>query len=72
MRAFAYKNNYKKLLTPEIVALLIQIHEQKGKQSRFSDAQKDVLDELLEIAGELLNKADAEALIMKIRKRWFS
>ena len=50
MRAFAYKLSYQKLLTPEIVLYLTQIHEQKGKQSRFTDAQKDVLEELLEIA----------------------
>ena len=50
MRSFNYKKEYQKLLTPEIVSYLTQIHEQKGKQSRFSDAQKDVLDELLEIA----------------------
>ena len=50
MRAFHYKNEYQKLLTPEIVSFLTQIHEQKGKQSKFSDAQQDVLAELLEIA----------------------
>lgn len=50
MRAFTYKAEYQKLLTPEIVSYLTQIHEQKGKQSKFSDAQKDVLEELLEIA----------------------
>ena len=50
MRAFHYKTEYQKLLTPEIVSYLTQIHEQKGKQSRLSDAQQDVLDELLEIA----------------------
>ncbi len=50
MRAFNYKSEYQKLLTPEIVSYLTQIHEQKGKQSKFSDAQQDVLDELLEIA----------------------
>ena len=50
MRAFSYKTEYQKLLTPEIVSYLTQIHEQKGKQSKFSDAQQDVLDELLEIA----------------------
>ena len=50
MRAFFYKTEYPKLLTPEIVALLAQIHEQKGRQSTFSDAQKEVLEELLEIA----------------------
>ena len=50
MRSFAYKTKYQKLLTPEIVLYLTQIHEQKGKQSKLSDAQQDVLDELLEIA----------------------
>ena len=50
MRSFHYKKEYQKLLTPEIVSYLTQIHEQKGKQSRFSDAQKAVLEELLEIA----------------------
>ncbi|MBO5638866.1 MAG: Fic family protein [Oscillospiraceae bacterium] len=50
MRPFAYKAEYQKLLTPEIVSYLTQIHEQKGKQSGFSDAQEDVLGELLEIA----------------------
>lgn len=50
MRPFAYKPEYQKLLTPEIVSYLTQIHEQKGKQSRFSDAQKDMLEELPEIA----------------------
>ena len=50
MRAFHYKTEYQKLLTPEIVSYLTQIHEQKGKQSRLSGAQQDVLDELLEIA----------------------
>ncbi|MBR5095220.1 MAG: Fic family protein [Oscillospiraceae bacterium] len=50
MRAFHYKTAYQKLLTPEIVSYLTQIHEQKGKQSKFSDAQHDVLNVLLEIA----------------------
>lgn len=50
MRSFNYKTEYQKLLTPEIVSYLTQIHEQKGKQSRFSDTQKNVLEELLEIA----------------------
>ncbi len=50
MRAFAYKTEYQKLLTPEIVSYLTQIHELKGKQSRLSDAQQEVLGELLEIA----------------------
>lgn len=50
MRAFNYKNEYQKLLTPEIVGYLTQIHEQKGQQNLFIEAHKDVLSELLEIA----------------------
>ena len=50
MRQFAYKTEYQKLLTPEVVSYLAQIHEQKGQQSLFAETQKDALDELLEIA----------------------
>ncbi|MBR2553369.1 MAG: Fic family protein [Aeriscardovia sp.] len=50
MRLFDYKTEYQKLLSPEIVAYLSQIHEQKGQQNLFVEAQKDALTELLEIA----------------------
>ncbi len=50
MRAFHYKKEYQKLLTPEIVALLAQIHEQKGRQDLFAETRKDALEELLETA----------------------
>ena len=50
MRQFAYKSEYEKLLTPEIVSLLSQIHEKKGQFCLLAEAQKNVLDELLEIA----------------------
>ena len=50
MRQLDYKNEYKKLLSPEIVSYLAQIHEQKGQQNLFIEAQKDALSELLEIA----------------------
>ena len=50
MRDFQYKHEYKKLLTPEIVSFLTQIHEQKGQQNLFIEAQKDALVDLLEIA----------------------
>ena len=50
MRTFNYRSEYRKLLTPEIVAYLAQIHEQKGQQSIVAEAQKDALVELLEIA----------------------
>ncbi len=50
MRALNYKTEYKKLLSPEIVSYLAQIHEMKGQLSQFTEARKDVLAELLEIA----------------------
>lgn len=50
MRRFDFRKEYNKLLTPEIVALLTQIHEQKGQQNLFIEAQSDALSELLEIA----------------------
>ena len=50
MRVFDFKKEYQKLLTPEVVALLSQIHEHKGQQNLFIEAKKDVLSELLEIA----------------------
>ena len=50
MRPLNYKTEYQKLLTPEIVSYLTQIHEQKGQQAILAEAQKDALSDLLEIA----------------------
>ena len=50
MRTLDYKTEYRKLLSPEIVSYLAQIHEMKGQQNLFVEAQKDALAELLEIA----------------------
>lgn len=50
MRAFDFKTEYNKLLTPEIVAYLTQIHEYKGQQNLFIEAKADALSELLEVA----------------------
>ena len=50
MIALDYKKEYQKLLSPEIVSFLAQIHEQKGQQNLFIEAHKDALSELLEIA----------------------
>ena len=50
MRSFDYSTKWQKLLTPEIVALLSQIHEYKGEQSLFIEAKADVLTQLVEIA----------------------
>ena len=50
MRAFHFKSVYNKLLTPEVVAYLTQIHEYKGQQNLFIEAKADALSNLLEIA----------------------
>ena len=50
MRNYSYKNVWKKLLTPEIVAMLTAIHEYKGEQNNFLGATKDTLTHLVEIA----------------------
>ncbi len=50
MRSFDYNNKWEKLLTPDIVALLTQIHEYKGEQSLFIEAKADSLTRLVEIA----------------------
>ena len=50
MREFNFKTEYNKLLTPEVVAYLTQIHEYKGQQSLFIEAKADALANLLEVA----------------------
>lgn len=50
MRNFDFKKEYNKLLTPDIVALLTQIHEHKGQQNLFIEANQDALTKLLETA----------------------
>ena len=50
MRTYDFTKNYEKLLTPDIVALLTQIHEYKGEQALFIEAKADTLTKLVEIA----------------------
>ena len=50
MRNYNYKNKWQKLLTPEVVSLLTQIHEYKGEQTLFIEAKADTLTQLVEIA----------------------
>ncbi|MCI6346758.1 MAG: Fic family protein [Negativibacillus massiliensis] len=50
MRVFDYKKEPEKLLTPEIVQMVSSIHEHKGKQELFLEANKDELKTLLEVA----------------------
>ena len=50
MKKCSYLENWNKLLTPEVVSLLTSIHEFKGEQNLFIEANADKLYELLEIA----------------------
>ena len=50
MRAFDYRKEPEKLLTPEIVQMIAKIHEHKGKQELFLEANIDELKTLLEVA----------------------
>ena len=47
MREYNYEKIYTKLLTPEIVSLLTQIHEHKGESAQI---EEDSLNHLMEIA----------------------
>lgn len=50
MRNYQLNTTWQKLLTPDIVALLTQIHEFKGEQNLFIEANRDALTQLLDIA----------------------
>lgn len=50
MREYNYNKVWQKMLTPEIVALLTQIHEFKGEQTLFVEAKADTLTQLMDIA----------------------
>lgn len=50
MHSYNLNQTWPKLLTPDIVALLTQIHEFKGEQNLFIEANSDTLTHLLELA----------------------
>jgi len=50
MKSFDYKDAPQALLTPDVVAMLTSIHENKGKQGLFIEANADALKTLMEIA----------------------
>ena len=49
MKNFDYITNPAKLLTPEIVQMVSSIHEHKGKQELFLEANVDEQKRLLEV-----------------------
>ena len=50
MRTFTYSQEIQNLLTPEIVQLLTCIHEHKGRQDLFLEANTDKLKTLVDVA----------------------
>ncbi len=50
MRNYNLQAKWQKLLTPDIVGLLTQIHEYKGEQNLFIEANSDALSQLVEMA----------------------
>lgn len=50
MRNFDYRNKLASLLTPDIVALLGQAREMKGRQELFAEASPDILHAMVDIA----------------------
>lgn len=57
MHTFDYKEAPKWLLTPEIVNMLSSLHEFKGRQELYIEAESDVLTALLDIAKIQSTKA---------------
>lgn len=57
MHTFDYKEAPKQLLTPEIVNMLSSLHEFRGKQELYIEAESDVLTALLDIAKIQSTKA---------------
>ena len=57
MHTFDYKETPKRLLTPEIVNMLSSLHEFKGRQELYIEAESDVLTALLDIAKIQSTKA---------------
>ena len=62
MRIYNYKNKWEQFLTPEIVSMLTQIHEFKGKQKLFIESSADALTGLLKLL-----KYRAPKLLIKLR-----
>ena len=57
MHTFDYKETPKHLLTPDIVNMLSSLHEFRGKQELYIEAESDVLTALLDIAKIQSTKA---------------
>ena len=52
MHIFDYDRTLESLLSPEIIALIAEIHEYKGRQDYLLNAKDEVLDALVEVSRE--------------------
>ena len=52
MHIFDYDKALESLLSPEIMALIVAIHEHKGRQDFLLNAKDEVLDALIEVSRE--------------------
>lgn len=52
MHIFDYDRSLESLLSPEIIALIAEIHEYKGRQDYLLNAKEEVLDALVEVSRE--------------------
>lgn len=50
LRSFDHRKNWEMVLAPEIVTMLMELHEFKGKQSKFLETKRDVLSQLVYVA----------------------
>lgn len=50
MRVFHYDDLEQDLFTPEIVNMVSAVHEYKGRQELFIEAEPDILKRMLEVA----------------------
>lgn len=50
MHNYDYTERPAELLTPQVVALLTRLHESRGRQELYIEAEPDVLTALLEVA----------------------
>ena len=67
MRTFDYKKRYERLLQPDIVALVAQIHEYKGEQTLFVEAKADTLTQLLEVAKSRVRRRPIKSKVSILR-----
>ena len=62
MRHINYIDQWGKMLTPEIVGILIKIHEFKGEQNLFIEAHADELTDMWMRIKKTIDQINANAV----------